>query len=279
MTIEMTIEGKYMNKIIWIILLFSSITNADILNDLNNRYHNTVDACDGNTPAYYCSGVLIRATGYSGGYYPWNPSPSATKLGSVSFSYLRNDMKISELWNNNGYIFKSQSDAVSENTAINYRCSYPYEALSVNRGKNGCGEINNDEQENNCYLLDAQFLHSWSEFIIQKNTHISIAQCSFDATNTLEFILSLKAHDVGRFDFDDSILMGLGERYNEVLLEVWEQDQLVPIESFWYLSGDEDALNNALYDRERYLEVTGNYVEVVELDLNNLYTPFTSIFK
>lgn len=266
-----------MNKIIWVIFFVSNVTNASILDDLNNRFHKTVDSCNENNPAYYCSGVLIRATGNSNGYYPWNPSPSAIELGSVSFSYLRNDIKINSLWKNNGYIFKSQSDAISENTAINYRCSYPYEALSVSRGQNGCGEINDDEQENNCYLLGAQSLYSWSELMIQKNNHISVAQCSFDATSTLEFILSLKAHDVGRFDLDDSILMGLGEQYNEILLEVWEQDQLVPLEAFWYLSGDEEARNNALYDRVRYLEVTGNYVEVVELDLTNLHSPFISI--
>ncbi|EHJ9985309.1 hypothetical protein KB976_004447 [Vibrio parahaemolyticus] len=268
-----------MKKIVWIILFVSSIANADILNDLNERFHNTVDSCEGETPAYYCSGVLIRATGSSDGYYPWNPSPNATELGSVSFSYLRNDIKINDLWGNNGYIFKSQSDAISENTAINYRCSYPYEAVTANRGQNGCGELNIDEQENNCYLLGVQSLYSWSEFIIQKNSHISSAQCSFDATNALEFILSLKAHDVGRFDLDDSIITGFGVLYNEILLEVWEQNQPVPLEAFWYMSGDEDALNNALYDRERYLEVTGNYVEIVELDLTNLHTPFINIFE
>ncbi|MDF4820310.1 hypothetical protein ABK988_22640 [Vibrio parahaemolyticus] len=267
-----------MNKIIWVILLFSNIANADILDDLNNRFHNTVDSCDGNTPAYYCSGILIRATGYSEGYYPWNPSPNATELGSVSFSYLRNDIKINDLWSHNGYIFKSQLDAISENTVINYRCSYPYEAITSNRGQNGCGELNTDEQQN-CYLLGVESLNSWSEFIVQQDVHISSAQCSFDATNTLEFILSLKAHDVGRFDLDDSILTGFGVLYNEILLEVWEQDQLVPLEAFWYLSGDEEALNNALYDRERYLEATGNYVEVVELDLTNLHTPFISTFE
>ncbi|TGZ35259.1 hypothetical protein EQ875_01538 [Photobacterium damselae subsp. damselae] len=78
---------------------------------------------------------------------------------------------------------------------------------------------------------------------------------------------------------NDTILSIYAERYNEVLLEVWEQDQSVPLEAFWYLSGDEESLNNALYDRERYLEVTGNYVEIVELDLTNLHAPFICIFK
>ncbi|EIO4563796.1 hypothetical protein LQM11_004435 [Vibrio parahaemolyticus] len=268
-----------MNKIIWVILLFSNIANANILDDLNNRFHNTVDSCDGNTPAYYCSGVLIRATGNSDGYYPWNPSPSATELGSVSFSYLRNDIKIIELFHNNGFVFKSQSQSIDEGININYRCAFPFEALTINRENHGCGSYISEEQPNNCSSAGISHLYEWTQYIQNEGNHIGKAQCSFDAEQSSEFILSIKAHDVGRFDLNDTILTIYAERYNEVLLEVWEQDQLVPIEAFWYISGDEDALNNALYDRERYLEVTGNYVEVVEINLNNLHSPFISIFE
>ncbi|TGZ35258.1 hypothetical protein EQ875_01537 [Photobacterium damselae subsp. damselae] len=101
-----------MKNISWMTLLISNIVNASILDDLNSRFHNTVDSCSGGTPAYYCSGVLIRATGEGYGYYPWNPSPSATELGSVSFSYLRNDIKIIKLFHNNGFVFKSQSQSI-----------------------------------------------------------------------------------------------------------------------------------------------------------------------
>lgn len=267
------------NKILFLSFALVSSVNASVLDELNYRYHNTVDSCDYDLyPAYYCSGVLIRATGSSEGYFPWNPSPSAVELGSVSFSFLRNDILIRELFKNNGFIFKSQAQAISEGLEINYRCSYPFEALTIGRENHGCGSYIGENQESSCYDLGIKRLYQWSNYINNEGSNIGKAQCSFNTNRIYDFILSVKAHDVGRFDLEHSILGIYGEKYNEVLIESWEQNQSVPIEAFWYIHGDDNALQNAISDKHRYLEATGNNVSIVALDLNKLENPFVSIY-
>ncbi|MEB0041095.1 hypothetical protein [Pseudomonas sp. MH10] len=75
--------------------------------ELTSRYHDTRENCGKDSmPAFLCTGIDLRGTQASTQYDSWNPSPTAVKVGGVSFSYLRSDYKMMRLAYNytNGFI-------------------------------------------------------------------------------------------------------------------------------------------------------------------------------
>lgn len=112
----------------------------EVAAELNARYNDTRTACDNNTPSYYCNGVTIRGTN-NGNFDPWDPSPIQQRKGSVSFSYLRRDSKVTLLPRNSGYALLSQEQAIKEGKQKEYLCSYPHDAWTdlVGRPAFGCG--------------------------------------------------------------------------------------------------------------------------------------------
>ena len=112
----------------------------EVAADLNARYNDTSAACAGNTPSYYCNGVTIRGTD-NGNYDPWDPSPTQVSKGSVSFSYLRKDSKVTKLARTSGYALLSQDQAIVQGKEREYLCSYAHDAWTdiVGRPSFGCG--------------------------------------------------------------------------------------------------------------------------------------------
>jgi hypothetical protein len=115
-------------------------TGEQVADDLNRRYNDTREACDDNKPSYYCNGVTIRGTANQG-FDPWDPSPTAQRKGSVSFSHLRKGALLTTLHQNSGYLLHTQEDAINQGRAREYLCSYPHDAWTdlVGRPANGCG--------------------------------------------------------------------------------------------------------------------------------------------
>ncbi|MDD1966876.1 hypothetical protein NPS29_16230 [Pseudomonas putida] len=112
----------------------------EVAADLNARYNDTRKTCDSDLPSYYCNGVTIRGT-VNGGYDPWDPSPTQLTKGSMSFSYLRKDARVTQLFRPSGYILLSQDNAIAQGKAYDYLCSYPHDGWTdlVGRPGLGCG--------------------------------------------------------------------------------------------------------------------------------------------
>jgi hypothetical protein len=110
-----------------------------VVDDLNTRYNDTRFTCAGNTPSYYCNGVTTRGTS-NGDYDPWDPSPTQERKGSVSFSYLRKDSRVTDLWRDSGYVIFSQAEAIRQGKEQEYLCSFPHDgATDLGRVAYGCG--------------------------------------------------------------------------------------------------------------------------------------------
>jgi hypothetical protein len=112
----------------------------EVAADLNARYNDTAATCNNNLPSYYCNGVTTRGT-KNEGYDPWDPSPTALRKKSQSFSYLRKDSKVTLLARNSGFALLPQTEAIAQRKAYEYLCSYPHDAWTdlVGRPGNGCG--------------------------------------------------------------------------------------------------------------------------------------------
>lgn len=112
----------------------------EIADDLNRRYNDTAASCANNQPSYYCNGVTTRGT-VNAAYDPWDPSPTQIGKGSISFSHLRKDSKVSLPARNSGFALFTQEEAIAQGKHFEYLCSYPHDAWTdlVGRPGNGCG--------------------------------------------------------------------------------------------------------------------------------------------
>lgn len=246
---------------------------AATVESLNDRYNDTTIDCDNGTPAYYCSGVLVRGTAGTAslGVYPWEPSEHAIELGSVSFSYLRKDINVDKLFRTNGFLFLTQDEALASGLDVKYRCSFPYEADTLARPFHGCGTRQEPIVEN-CNELGVNTISNWLLYMDLINSNIE-EMCSFSTDNSNDFFTSIIAHDMGKEYLPSLELPTYGD-YNEILVEVWNKGQLLPIEAFWFIEGDEKAKEEALNDRYWYFVEFGIEVPVVSIDLSNKETPF-----
>jgi hypothetical protein len=112
----------------------------EIADELNTRYNATPASCANGQPSNYCSGVTIRGTD-NGNFDPWDPSPTQQRKGSVSFTYLRKDAKITTLFKTSGYIWLSEEQAIQQGKKQEYLCFYVQDAHTdiVGRPGYGCG--------------------------------------------------------------------------------------------------------------------------------------------
>jgi len=114
-------------------------TGEQVAADLNARFEDTRATCDNNRPSYYCNGVTTRGTA-NGNFDPWDPSTTQRRKGSVSFSYIRKDSKVTYLWQNSGYVFLSGDEANQQNLLQEYLCVFPHDgATDIGRLGYGCG--------------------------------------------------------------------------------------------------------------------------------------------
>ncbi|WP_297833811.1 DUF2599 domain-containing protein [Pseudomonas sp.] len=135
---------------------------------INKNYNERVYECKERASGlirghYYCSGVIVRSID-TGRFPPWDYSPSAVKLGSTSFSWIRSDIPTNKLYHPAGLIVRSPEDAANNNLPIldqGWECIYTTDANTTRgilypnagkpRGWNGCdfeGDFNEDKNKN-----------------------------------------------------------------------------------------------------------------------------------
>ncbi|MDE1174175.1 MAG: hypothetical protein PW790_10985 [Parvibaculaceae bacterium] len=200
-----------------------SLFADDIADELNARYQNVTDTCPGGTPAHYCAGIVIRGTTYSTAYNSWDPSPSALQLGSVSFSYLRSDLRISGLAHASGFIFTDTNTARKQGRFLEYRCMYPVNGSTLSIPVSyGCGSGLYTGDINSCDTLNIMTAEQWYA------GKTGEGGCSFSTKVAQKFATSL--------DATRKYHVILKETWNELLVAVWAPgipDKL-PIEAFFY---------------------------------------------
>jgi hypothetical protein len=232
---------------------------------LNASYADTRERCDVDMPAYYCSGVMIRGI-QNGNFDPWNPSAAAIALGAVSFSFMRLDAHVNDVYRNSGYTVLSQEEAASKGKPLDYLCVYAYDAWTAQpqRPDAGCGFQPRTAQvldPGTCSQVNAQTEAGWYAFTGTLTKQQD--QCSLSAQDPEQFLTSLKVRASRPANMPDA--------WNEVLVRVWDQDipARLPISAFFYKNAT--GLAEAKAYQQKYAAHTGGgWLPVVRLDLSQL---------
>ncbi|PHM63728.1 N-acyl homoserine lactonase [Xenorhabdus ishibashii] len=241
----------------------NSDTGYDVAQKITQRYFDNQIYCgDDGLPVFLCSGVLIRGTVASDKYHSWNPSPTSQRKGSVSFSYLRSDVKIIELEVNhhNGYIFSPYLESFDNtgNPKINPEilCYFPIDGGTDARNDKGCGSYSGYLNSGSCQQQNITTAEQWVNNYINVNHFDRNAQCGFDVTGDNSADIFMQAIKV-------SSLIDLPLN-NELLLAVWDQDipEKLPIEAFFYQN---DGLQDAQYDQKDYYQSTGILLPIIKI--------------
>ncbi|UXZ97771.1 hypothetical protein K3169_07775 [Pseudomonas phytophila] len=245
--------------------IINSASSGDaIAAAINARYLDTRAACPNNLPAYYCNGVIIRAT-ENGAYDPWNPSALSTQLGGISFSYMRADAHVQNLYHNSGFTFLSQSEATAQGKPVEYLCVYAYDAgtLVGARGNRGCGLKPRNFQLadiSTCAGVGVQTVDQWYAYtrtILNRDY-----QCSLSTASPEQFMVSLKVRE--------NRPPNMEALWNEVMVKVWAQNipTQLPLESFFYKNAP--GLAEAKIYQSKYKTRTGLWLPIIRLNLSQL---------
>ncbi|HIF9375114.1 TPA: hypothetical protein ACX6RV_003007 [Photobacterium damselae] len=277
--------------LIMISFMLSTNSFADIgidtADDLNHRY-NFYDECSYGGRAYDCSGIMIHT--FDNDAESWYPTESGIRRGSVSFSWLRNDINIykegdqlgsiyggSEI---SGIIFQTTERAlISGKIPAEIYCAYGINGETQIRENYGCAmsrpneTIPNPEPNNNSSCSPLGILTSKQlvdKYFINKEGYFGnglLDQCSFSA-NRNEFI---EAMNVGPLvlDYLDNPI-----RNNEIVLKEWSlvKDENIPLNAFFYTThyheGELNALNKIKFLQEQYFNLTGIFIPIIEINMN-----------
>jgi hypothetical protein len=267
-----------------IILMFCCATHVQamsgqaLVTDLNNKYTSGISQCSSGRPAYYCSGVLLRAVDYSTFFKFWDYGSAATELGSVAFTYIRSDVESTTLNGNrkSGFILKDQTSALAADKALNLRCIFPFptESLDV-RADHGCGFAPKEEQLNadlaNCAKLavPATTAAAWLKNFTEHGS-LPKNQCSLSTVVAAQFKASLEAHRL--------VSAAWTAKPMEVLVETWDESkpEKLPIEALFYEASAPTKLADAQKFQRDYYLATSLYVPIVKL---NLTAPDRNVFS
>jgi hypothetical protein len=275
-----------MKLFLFLTFVFSAAVNAmsgqALVTDLNAKYQSNVAQCSNGTPAYYCSGILLRGVDYSTFFKFWDYGSKATKLGSVAFTYIRSDIGSTALNGNrkSGFILKDQTSALADGKALHLRCIFPFptESLDV-RADHGCGFAPKVAQADpdlaNCAKLwgspttAAAWLNNFKEHdSLPKN------QCSLSTVVASQFKASLEAHKL--------VDAGWTAKPMEVLVQTWDENkpEKLPVEAVFYDVSTPAKLADAQKFQREYYLATSLYVPIVRLHLGavdgNIFSFFMS---
>lgn len=240
-------------------------------NELTQRYYSDTTTCDGNAPAYMCSGVMLRVLGgYSDKYHIWDPSPFSVTSGATSFSYLRQDSKFGKLafGYNSGLILYPQQQAPQGTIKVTAKCYFPIDSDTALRSDSGCGEHSSyPDSSASCDHYGIKDANAWYTHYTKVDDSRRRHECGF---NLDAKVATTQAHD--NFYLALQAQQKLGSEgfatQNEFRLTTWQAGipSQLPIQAFFYLATT-DGLNNARLYQQDYFNSTGKFVPVIQMTL------------
>lgn len=233
---------------------------------LEDAYSNTATKCGVNSPAFNCSGILLRGTDHSSSYFSWNPSPASVTSGGVSFSYLRTDSKYSNLAYSysNGFIIYPDDNKPNDKITLDVLCSFPIDAATNNRSDAGCGGYNDQSVGIQCQLQGITTADEWYDHYVKYDSSHT-KQCGFGLTSDYDniadaFYQTIKSMSlISTESFNDQ---------NELRIATWSQDipKELPIQAFFYTNSAGKA--DAQADQQDFYNQTGGmFVPIIKLVL------------
>lgn len=230
---------------------------------LQKRYDERI-SCGGHggTPAFMCSGIILRGTAISNGsFHTWDPSPKDQTRGAISASWLRGDAPFSNIWAYpKGIIFFPNEYLPAGTDKIYVMCTFPYDGATDLR-PGGCGpHPHNPVKSVPCQSQGISTAAQWyALWQTQKDNH----QCGFDVSsgtpNSADIFMQIPQ------------LMSMLNRdsYNEIEFKAWSPGQASrrPIEAFFYLAGMAGGLSGAQFDQRDFYQQSGIVVPIIRMTL------------
>lgn len=219
-------------------------------------------------PAHACSGVLLRATKPSPTYHSWHHSPNSKAKGGVSFSYLRADIPTRQLAADARSGFTLYPLLKRPKDTLHYKvlCATPTDGDTWTRDQQGCGDNSNTaETEAACHLQGVLTAEQWIERFRASGDYKR--QCAFDvrkerkAERAEAFLQSLRAKQLYASE--------LPFPWNEVIIGAWDEEgsNRLPIQSFFYIDGQYNALAQAQADQKDWFATYGAFIPVIRIRL------------
>jgi hypothetical protein len=247
-------------------VISGSSPGADTAKAINARYRDTRNTCPDNKPAYYCDGVVIRAT-KDGDYDPWDPSPSAITLGGVSFSYMRMDAHVTDLYHGSGFIFLDQNTAIAQQKVPEYLCTYAYDASTLvgEIPDKGCGlrrSIQPAADLSSCASVNVKTVAQWYEYA--KTIPDRTYQCSLSTADPAQFAVSIQVRA--------NRAPNMFADWNEIMITTWPQGYgaSIPLEAFFYKTNASAGLTEARAYQTKFKTKTGLWAPIVRLNFSQL---------
>lgn len=247
------------------------LSGEQVAHNLITRYYDTRVNCGSDSkPAFLCSGVDLRGTDtFTTAFDSWNPSPTAVRVGGVSFSYLRTDYKMRRLAFNytHGYIFYPVLNKPVDKITVKVLCFFPIDGGSDNRPEGGCGAMPGRPKSDRCHRVGVTTGEQWAAHYNQYGEHAAggIGGCSMDvrdSTNQYAGPNFYQGMRGGRLISPKTF-----EKPNDMKHAVWPQNipKTLPLEAFFYISPT--GLQSSKKDQERFYKLTGIGVPIISLTL------------
>lgn len=208
---------------------------------LNSRYSNTDSTCRNGQAAFYCNGVLIRATAATSKFHAWDPSPNSVSRNGVSFTYLRADSRVRTLTGATGLIFAESFKPVAY--PITLRCAYP-----VNAGTNA---IFQSCRTPSCQDSGVTSVAIWR------------ARYAGAPANSCAF-----GPDAVAFQLNMAVRASMSDTsHNEIIIAAWTKGipEQLPLEAFFYSGG---GLANSQFIQKDYYRSTSRFLPIIKVNLN-----------
>ena len=246
----------------------STHAGQQLVDELNAQYENQDEMCAGNKAAFYCSGVLIRTVNDDPAFHAWNPSPSAMRLGGVSFSYMRLGLDMNRLQGNRtqGFILTTGNEFThAGGYPLEVMCAFPYDAATVGREASGCGTHREFTDGGPCLSEGIDTLDKWRVHFNKYPVSASRYQhqCSF-ATDPASFRLSMLARE-------NPDAESASWQQNEIVIKLWPQNtNTLPIRAFFYFLTDTRAtgLAGAQSIQRDFFQQTHRIIPIVRVTPN-----------
>lgn len=196
---------------------------------LNKNYNENTSRCVNyisgiESGHYWCTGVLVRTTD-NGNFPPWEPSPTALRLGGTSFAWIRHDEGTKTLYKRAGFAVLNPADLIAGAVqGMSFEldrvfCFYPFDAYTtrtMTRKSPGCDFENTAPGVNAFGTCDYSLGYTTAA---QWNAHFrsvgqtNYRQCSWSAwksSNWVSAIQSRKAF-VGQSSWSEVMMWNAGD--------------------------------------------------------------------
>lgn len=250
---------------------------ANTADDLNANYSKIVNNCGSNKrPAFLCSGVMIRFTGYTTDHNAWDPSPGSIQRQGVSFTYIRKDIpaRLGFGGKLSGIIYYSNTQAPAGKSRPEITCAFPTDAWTDGR-HDSCGRPDSNRRCQNVWTDNGPITtaENWYKNYISlggDENHKQQYQCAFD----MEIgSLDTNAQPANTADLFNENLRAIrmypniGSGYNQIIVKPLTDAKSMPIQAFFYLNTNMNiGGREAMQMRDDYYYKTGIYLPLIRVE-------------